>query len=262
MEHLWSAWEEILHRLNAASLVYLLMDYDGTLTPIVARPELATLAPAMRWRLRRLAAHPHYRVAIISGRPLPDIKKRVGVRELAYAGNHGLELQFQGKRLVHPQTSLSRPVLTGLAHTLTLALADVPGSLVEDKGLTLSLHYRQVEPAGILQVRRAVRDLALPLARLGKLRITRGKKVYEFRPPLEWDKGRAIAWLLEQWHNNKARKALPLFLGDDRTDEDGFRETMRLGGIAIRVGKARRSLAPYYLLSPAEVGELLERLLS
>ncbi len=262
MEHVFSAWQDISRRLKEARHILLLSDYDGTLTPIVERPELADLSEETRELLRALARQRRFTVGIISGRALRDLQARVGVRGIVYAGNHGLEIEGPGVSFVNPLAEEVKPILRVLHQVLSRALASVRGVLVEDKGLTLSVHYRLVEEDKAEEVWTIFERIMDAARSLGKVRATSGKKVLEVRPAIAWDKGRAIALLLEKCQRPFHKgKVLAVFLGDDLTDEDGFRVVEKGNGISIFVGEENpSSQARYFLKSPAEVQEFLARL--
>jgi trehalose-phosphatase len=262
LQHLFSVWQEFSKRLKAARRVLLLCDYDGTLTPIVDRPELADLSEKTRQLLQALARQSRFTVSIISGRALADLRQRVGISDIIYAGNHGLEIEGPGIGLVNPLAEEMRPVFRLINQVLNKAMAPVKGVRVEDKGLTVSVHYRMVEEGKSEEVRNIFERVIATARSLGKVRITSGKKVYEVRPAVDWDKGEAIALLIDRYGKTKTKKELlPIFLGDDQTDEDGFKVIEKHGGISVFVGeKTNDSAAHYYLKSPAEVEQFLERL--
>jgi trehalose-phosphatase len=262
LQHLFSVWQEFSNRLKAASRVLLLCDYDGTLTPIVERPELADLPEKTRQMLQTLARQSHFTVGIISGRALADLRQKVGLSNIIYAGNHGLEIEGPGVSLVNPLAAEMRPVFRLINQVLNKALAPIKGVHVEDKGLSVSVHYRMVEDSKSEEVTNAFERVLATALSLGKIRITSGKKVYEVRPAVQWDKGEAIALLIERYGKTKSKKELlPIYLGDDQTDEDGFKVIEKHSGISVFVGeKINNSAARYYLKSPAEVEQFLERL--
>jgi len=262
LQHLFSVWQEFSKRLKAASRVLLLCDYDGTLTPIVDRPELAELSEKTRQMLQTLARQSHFTVGIISGRALADLRQKVGLSNIIYAGNHGLEIEGPGVSLVNPLAAEMRPVFRLINQVLNKALAPIKGVRVEDKGLSVSVHYRMVEEGKSEEVTNAFERVIATARSLGKVRITSGKKVYEVRPAVEWDKGKAIALLIERFGKTKTKKELlPIYLGDDQTDEDGFKVIEKRGGISVFVGEETgNSAARYFLESPAEVEQLLSRL--
>ena len=238
----------------------LLLDFDGTLAPIVERPGLAAIPQETRAALDRLLALPGVQAAVVSGRGMADARERARIPGIAYAGNHGMEIEGPGIERVHPEALAARPVLEAVAARLGPALEGMEGAFVEDKGLTLSIHYRLVSgPDEEARVRQVVLRAAEGEERV---RVTEGKKVLEVRPRVEWDKGRAVLFLLDAFRPPKG--APVLYLGDDTTDEDAFRalEGWRGEGEGVLVaeqvpeGTAARS----YLRSPAEVGELFRRL--
>jgi trehalose-phosphatase len=262
LQHLFSTWQEFFKRLKAARHVLLLCDYDGTLTPIAERPELADLSENATQLLQTLAHQSHFTVSVISGRALADLRQRVGIDGIIYAGNHGLEIEGPGIGVVNPLAEEMRPVFHLINQVLNKAMAPVKGVRVEDKGLTVSVHYRMVEEGKSEEVKNIFERVIATARSLGKVRITSGKKVYEVRPAVDWDKGEAIALLIDRYGRTKTKKELlPIFLGDDQTDEDGFKVIEKHDGISIFVGeKPVHSAARYYLKSPAEVEQFLERL--
>jgi trehalose 6-phosphate phosphatase len=264
VEHLFFAWQQVAAQLGAARHILLLSDYDGTLTPIVERPELANLSQRTKEILQVLAHQHRFTVGIISGRALKDLQQRAGIKGIVYAGNHGLEIEGPGVSFVNPVAEEIKPVFRFLYQVLSNALATVRGALVEDKGLTLSVHYRMVDEDRSHEVRNIFEGIIAMARSLRKVRVTSGKKVYEVRPAVDWDKGKAIALLLDRYGNPKAgEKPLGIFLGDDLTDEDGFKMMDRHSGISIFVGEERSdSAAHYYLKSPTEVEQFLSMLVN
>lgn len=263
MEHLFSAWHRVSQQLIAARNVALFSDYDGTLAPIVESPDLAEMPIGVRELLEILARQPYCTVGIVSGRALADVRRRIGIKGIIYAGNHGLEIEGPGIRFVDPIAEELRPILHLMSKVLTRSMATISGALVENKGLSLSVHYRL---AGIREeghVRSAFDRVVTTARSLGKVKVTNGKKVLEVRPPVEWDKGRAISFLMDSYaRRNRKSLALPIFLGDDLTDEDGFEVVHQRDGISVYIGEENtRSSARYFLRSPHEVRGFLARLL-
>ena len=262
-EHLFAAWQEVLARIDAAKHILLLSDFDGTLTPIVARPELAYLPYETHKVLQKLAQCPEYTVAIISGRALDDLKDRVGVPGVVYAGNYGLEIEAPGFRSVNPDADKARSLLNNLYQELRLGLVNVSGIIVENKGLTLSVHYRLVDVSESNRISKTFEHITKAARGRGEIEVTAGKKVYEIKPAISWHKGKVIDLLLRD-HTavGSADNTLPFFLGDDLSDELGFDAVDKFGGVSIFIGEEwYQSKARYYLMSPSEVNEFLERLL-
>jgi trehalose 6-phosphate phosphatase len=234
----------------------LLLDFDGTLAPIVERPELAAMPAATRAALDWLMAMPGVQVAVISGRGLADVRDRAVIPGIAYAGNHGMEIEGAGLRRMHPEAVTARPALEAAARRIEPELARIPGAFLEDKGMTLSIHFRQAPADRHDDVRAAVERGA----RDG-LRVTSGKMVLEVRPRVEWDKGKAVLFLLDQMRPPSG--APVLYLGDDRTDEDAFRALAGLGGAheGVLIGDpVSETAARSYLRDPEEVGTLFAAL--
>lgn len=251
-------WEEIAARLQGRRPA-LFLDYDGTLSAIAPRPELATLPAATREVLGRLAQE--MPVAIVSGRGREDVAALVGLPDLAYAGSHGFDIAGPPPTPGAPPLRLE--VGDGVPERIAIAaerlrqeLADVPGVLVEPKGFAISVHFRLAAPGDVSGVEQAVDHV---VAALPGLRKGHGKKLFEVRPDLDWDKGRALLWLLDALGLDRP-DVLPFYLGDDLTDEDAFR---LLGdrGVSIVVSEGpRETAAAYQLLDPDEVRQFLERL--
>jgi len=246
--------DEIRRALESgAPMVFL--DYDGTLTPIVERPDLAILSGRMRDAVRALAET--VRVAIVSGRDRADVRRRVGLDNLFYAGSHGFDIAGpDGWNVEHSAGGHALPDLDAARARLNEALRDVPGTLVERKRFSIAIHYRQSAEKDVEKVERIVDETH---ADHPTLRKSAGKKVLELQPDVEWDKGRALKWIL-QTVGLAGKKAVPLYIGDDVTDEDAFR-AIGGDGVSIVVGaEDRRSAAQYGLRDVGEVETFLRTL--
>lgn len=263
MKNLFQSWRDFSDACRKASHVLLFFDYDGTLTPIVSRPELAVLSPEVRDLLRGLAQKPTLSVGIISGRSLAEIKSMVAVDGIYYAGNHGLEIDGPGLKYVSREAETARALIKDLAGKLAAALGDIAGIIVEDKGLSLSVHYRLVKEGEEKAVADIFKSITGTLRDEGKIRITTGKKVFEVRPPIDWNKGKAVAKIAAEMKNAlNLGQALTVYLGDDNTDEDVFKILRLPEGWSIYVGSENTpSAAAYYLDSPSQVAEFLARVL-
>lgn len=232
------------------------LDYDGTLTPIVERPDLATLSDPMRETLRRLAAV--CSTTIVSGRGREDVETMVGIEGINYAGSHGFDIsgpEAGGALRLEVAEELA-PVVAEVADALRRRTRDIPGALVEDKKYSVAVHHRLVDEARAPEIERAVDEA---LAGRPALKKALGKKVFELRPSMEWDKGRAVLWLLQALGLEEP-EVCPLYIGDDVTDEDAFR-ALAERGIGILVTELPRPTAARYSLQDVrEVRELLERI--
>lgn len=254
MPHLLNVWPQVRRQLEQAGRVLLLLDYDGTLTPIAPRPEMATLPPETRQAVSRLHRRERYTVGLVSGRGLDDLTAMVDLPGLIYAGNHGLEIRGPGRDFIHPAAAQLRPELDNLLNALRENLAGYAGVLVEGKGLTLSVHYRLTPPELRPQLQSAFEETIAAAQPAGQVRITRGKGVLEVRPAVDWDKGQAILRIAADFPPG----TLPIFFGDDLTDEDGFAAVHQLNGLSVLVGPARQpTRAMYRVDSPREVTQTL-----
>lgn len=238
---------------SAANRLAICLDYDGTLTPIVDRPELALLSAKMRRTLDRLSGVAT--VAIISGRDLKDLRRLVSLDRLYYAGSHGFEIggpSLSDAPAEHGTEYL--PALDAAEKALKKRLAGIEGVLVERKHLSVAVHYRLVAEDDWPRVKTITDDVVQ--AHRG-LRRTLGKMVYDLQPDIDWHKGKAVRALLAALdldHDD----VLAIYIGDDVTDEDAFLE-MRDTGVGIVVKGAKRSTwASFSAADTGEVGDLLE----
>ena len=221
----------------------LVLDVDGTLAPIVARPELARVPAATRAQLERLADR-YALVACVSGRAGEDARRLVGVEAIVYVGNHGLELDPRAQELA---AAIAR-------------FRDRVGLPVEDKGLSLSYHYREARDEAA--ARRRLEEV-VDRAEAEGLDARWGRKVLEVRPPVTADKGTAVRTLLERSGAERG-----LYAGDDTTDLDAFAGLAAAGlEHAVRVAVASeegpaalREAADLVVAGPEELAQLLELL--
>jgi trehalose 6-phosphate phosphatase len=252
-----SALEHVQEITRSGDRLAIFLDYDGTLTPIVNHPGDAWLSESMRQTLGTLAAR--VPVAILSGRDLNDVRGRVHVDGIVYAGSHGFDIAGPGglrKELGAAYLS----VLDASETELREALDEIPGAQLERKHFSVAAHYRNVNENDAFRVALAVDAVS---TKHRELRRMDGKKVYELLPDIAWDKGRAVLWLLETLGLER-RNALPIYIGDDRTDEDAFR-ALEKHGVSILVSEQPQvTAATYTLKNPEEVerflGELIVRL--
>lgn len=231
------------------------LDYDGTLTPIAALPELATLSGEMQDTVRRVAAA--WPTTIVSGRGREDVTALVGLDGINYAGSHGFDIagpEVPGFFL-EVDAALA-PVVAEATEELRRRTAQIPGVSVEDKKFSVAVHYRLAAENRVPEVERIVDEA---LADRPKLEKGLGKRVFELRPAREWDKGKAVLWLLDALGLD-GPDVVPIHIGDDVTDEDAFR-ALDGRGVGILVTEIPRPTAARYSLQDTiEVRELLERL--
>jgi alpha,alpha-trehalase len=245
----------LIRRLASRKRLVICLDYDGTLSPIVERPEDAVLSDETRSAVMTLAArHP---VAVVSGRDLEDVRRLVAIPRIFYAGSHGFELFTpDGRRIVSDEVMAYLPLLEATQRKLEAAVRDIPGATVERKRFSVAVHYRNAPASREDEVRRIAENC---LEESPELRMTPGKKVFDFQPRLNWDKGKALLWMLDMQGLDSCA-TLPLFIGDDVTDEDAFREVQERGiGIIVRE-EPRTTTARYALENTSEVKEFLQQL--
>ncbi len=257
MRYLFDAWGSLEKRLLRARHIFLCADFDGTITPIKPRPKQACLSEDVRLLLRKISKNRSFFVGIISGRSLRDIKQKVGIAGLIFAGNHGLEIAYKKKKFVYPAAKRFVPLISRIARNLKGCLSPFSGAVLEEKRLSLSLHYRLVKKGRLTKLKKIFLQIIRPYLSSQKIRLTSGKKVWEVRPPIEWNKGKAILWLAQKL---RPKKALLIYIGDDLTDEDAFRAVNRIGGISVLVGRKKASAARYYLKSTKETQRFLEEI--
>jgi trehalose-phosphatase len=250
--------DRLADKIRSAAQVMMFTDFDGTLVPIKDRPAECFLDPAVGRTLSALAGHGRVSVGVVSGRELEDLRARVGVDGIIYAGNHGLEIEGPGFAFREPNAVSMIKALHGLVENIAPELAGFPGAWVQDKGLSASVHYRQVDPADVPRLFELVRHLATPSINAHEVVLRSGKKVMEIRPAVDWDKGKAVGWLVNRM--SLCTNPLLIYLGDDNTDEDVFAAWP--GGITVCVGEKRNTLANYSVRDPNEVHVFLCRLLS
>jgi trehalose 6-phosphate phosphatase len=244
---------EILQAFRPGARVLLFLDYDGTLVPIRRTPEEAVLSASHRRFLERLARRTF--VCVVSGRSLPDLRRRVGARGVAYIGNHGLEIRDGRVLWIHPDAERLRPVLGSALAAIRRETRGIPGLLVEDKGVTASVHYRLADPRRYPGLKETIEREVGKRGR--RLKLTEGKKVIEIRPNVPWDKGRGVRELVRRRRFDAAD--VRAYIGDDRTDEDAFR-ALRRDDVTVAVGRGRPSGARFRLPDVDAVWNLLRAL--
>ncbi|XP_047973055.1 probable trehalose-phosphate phosphatase 3 isoform X2 [Salvia hispanica] len=258
--------------------IVVFLDYDGTLSPIVNDPDRAFMSDAMRCAVREVAKH--FPTAIISGRSRDKVYGFVKLDEIYYAGSHGMDImgppshvnsydnKFQtntmdkkgNKITIFQPAQEYLPTIKKLLEEIKQKTLDIPGVFVEDNTFCISVHYRHVliEDCGDLEGRIHNLLLEYPIFHL-----TRGKKVLEIRPSIEWNKGDALSYLLKTLgFSDSGDDVIPFYIGDDKTDEDAFKVLKSRGqghGIVVSTSP-RETSASYSLKDPTEVLSFLLRL--
>lgn len=256
MEYLFDQLKQVRSKLSNKHVLFF-FDYDGTLTAIVQTPQQAVIPEETKELLKKLSQKPNYTLAIISGRALEDIKNIVGLKDIIYAGNHGLEIEGPKIKFEGQVSPRSKSVIRNIYENMVRNLTKIKGVLIEDKGLAISVHYRLVAGKDMQEFLSKFCEITEPYMVKDKIIINEGKKVYEIKPPVAWDKGKVVLWLLarQQFLLGEDR-IFPVYIGDDITDEDAFKALKRKG-LTVFVGKSGNSMANYYLNNTEEVTKFL-----
>ena len=265
---LLAAWPKIQQSLQEAHRGVLLLDYDGTLAPIVDHPDLARMPTETKEVLVELTAlaspEPDLVMGIISARSLEDVSARVGIDGLLYVGNHGLEIRGPNLEFVHADALKIKGSVEQVYLQLKEELAIHLGAFAEHKGLSLTVHYRLVHEEGIAALKDTVDKTVRPAVEKGDLVVSPGKMALEIRPNIPWDKGSAISAILATLGAEPADSdsggggGLVMYFGDDLPDEAGFAAAQDTGGMGIFVGDSEQTTSAHYRLdSPQQVGQTL-----
>jgi trehalose 6-phosphate phosphatase len=247
---LFEALHEIGDHIAQTSHLLLCLDFDGTLTPFADHPHDVELADDARRVLRSLSQLDAVSLAVFSGRSFADLQACVLVPGVICAGNHGLEIGGPGMYFIEPTAGMFRESVKELAADLVVRLKAIPEAFVEEKGLTVSVHFRRVPGGQRDNVRRLV-QVGLANASHPFL-LNAGSMVFEIQPRVSWTKSNAVTWLREHLGEDDL---LTIYLGGDFTDEELF---ATLEGVSIKVGDGPDTAAQFYLEGPAEVHAFLE----
>jgi trehalose 6-phosphate phosphatase len=249
---------ELLQRIGQASSVFCFLDCDGTLAPLMPTPDEAVPLPGTADLLRDLAALPGVQVAVVSGRPVANVRRFLDVAGLYYVGIHGVEVRFpNGETTLAEGVGLVRTIIPSVKRRLEQGLRTRPGILIEDKGAALTCHYRLASVADGVTACQMLAAVVRSHQRRGvPVRLTFDHEVAVVRPS-HVNKGSSAAALLAAC----APAALPIYIGDDLTDEDAF-AGLPLHAITIFVGPAAQPTAARYRTeTPQDVQRFLRALL-
>lgn len=259
MEHLLGAWPMIRESIGQRH-VLLIFDFDGTLAPIVNRPSAAMLSAETRSLLRRLNEKEWCSIAIISGRTLGSLARKVQIESLIYGGSHGARLSGPGIDFQAPLPETARTMKV-IASRLGRLHSSVKGVIIENKGESIAVHYRNVEEEKVPLLIETVNSAAEPFVATHMVRVREGKKVFDI-VPYTWDKGKAVLWLLDHVRASlpRVQQVFPIYIGDDTTDEDAF-AALKGMGLTVLVGLRQQTEAVYYLKDISEIRRFMIYLL-
>ncbi len=257
MKCLFDSLDEIKWRFNLPKSLLIMLDFDGTLAPLAITPAKAALPRSVRMKL--LECSKYFSVVVISGRSLSDIKRKVGLKNIIYAGNHGLEWQIGKRKNRVSEPSGAKKLLNAAKRSFKKIEKNYPGVLLEDKHLSLAIHFRNLDPILVPGLKRDINTIIKMINIFGTPQILLSKKVIELRPKSNWNKGKFALFIQEYLQNKLGIKFTPIYLGDDTTDEDVFSALRQK--ITIRVGQSKISQAKYYLKNVRQVEKFLDWLL-
>ena len=262
MRYLFSDWKKVEKALRG-KFIYLFLDYDGTLSPIARTPGKAIMPKKTKDVLRRLSKMPNCKIAIVSGRSVHDVQRRIGLKNIVYVGNHGFEVKGPKIKFKSPGLLRHRRILSKIKDKMSIDFAPIRGVLIEDKGFSLSVHYRLADKKDISFIKEACYSTALPYEIKHDVKVGVGKMVLEVTPDMAWNKGKVVLWLLGRQEfamRRKKIKMVPIYIGDDITDEDAFAALKNIG-ITILAGRPGKSKAVFYLKDTNGVLKFLKSLL-
>ncbi|XP_015888685.1 trehalose-phosphate phosphatase B-like [Ziziphus jujuba] len=266
-------------KLAEGKKVVVFLDYDGTLSKIVKDPDKATMTQNMREAVKNVALH--FPTAVISGRGRDKVLEFVQLDEVYYAGSHGMDISTPSGSSkygsdIHQTITINEkgeevvdfcpakeflPTIQEIVIMLRDKTKHIKGAIVEDNKFCLSVHFRCVEDKDVGDLKSMVEDM---MQGYPNFKISEGKKVMEIRPNIEWDKGRALLYLLDTLGFGNSNDVLPIYIGDDKTDEDAFKVIQSRGedqGLAIVVSSTpKETEASYSLREPNQVKSFLKRL--
>ena len=251
-----NVWKNVSRRLQSAHKLALFLDYDGTLTPIRYTPSAAILTKEAEHVLQQIAKLRNVSLTIVTGRSMEDIRRLVPIENIGIAANHGFHILRNGYEWIHPDAVRLIQTFSRLHAILRNKLEIFPKALAENKQFTLSVHYRNISENKVSSLKSLVMKIVRSFD--STLKITRGKKVLEVRPKIVWGKGNAVLEILRT--SKYSHRPLPIFIGDDTTDEDVF-QVLRSKGITIRVGKSLTTKAKYFVEDVNDVLLLLKLIL-
>lgn len=239
--------------LDGAANFFFFFDFDGTLVPIQDDPSGCVLSPEIKDYLNVIISSGKAYVAILSGRTMRDIKKLAPIEGIYYGGNHGLEISGPNITFVHPDALCGKRATDRIFKKIKKRILNIEGAVIEKKKYGFSLHYRRANKEDKATIKRIFYETIDNSIDRQTFSVLRGKKVLELVPRVKWDKGKAALFLLESQNKNY----LPLYVGDDKTDEKAF-QALGETGITVRIGKSKKSVAQYYLKGQWQISRFLK----
>lgn len=253
---LWKDLDKITAFFQRNPVKILILDFDGTLTPIVNSPNQVKLSKETKDLLIKLSEKEDFYLTILSGRKLKDLKERVNLPNIIYAGNHGLEGEIFGEKYLFPVPSKMLWALGKIQKQLHQITGRFKGTFIEDKSLTLSFHYRLADKHQTPEIKLLIDHIVKPYMNNGSVSVIAGKKVIDITPNINWSKGHFANLIIKKITDRTKNHPVSIVIGDDKTDEDVFR--ILKNDVTIKVGKNHKSAAKYSLKNTKEVFTFLE----
>ena len=235
--------------------IFLFLDFDGTLVPIQNDPTKCVLSLKIKGQLEAIALPGKACIAILSGRTVSDIRDRVNIQDVYYGGNHGIEISGPRVNYIHPDALSGKHIIDRVCREIEQDIGNIEGAFIEKKKFGFTLHYRMANKEDKVLIKRTFYKIISESRDPQAFSVLRGKKVLELVPRIQWGKGKAALFLLQSQKNNY----LPLYVGDDITDEKAF-EVLREIGLTVRIGKSKKSVAQYFLKGQWEVSRFLRHI--
>lgn len=252
--------KDLEKRIRLSGRILFFFDYDGTLVAIKKRPGLALLSISTRKLITGLSGKKWAKVFIVTGRNLENILGLMRIRSISYVGNHGFELKDPHLKFSNTKAEQAKGAIALIFRELKNSLRHVKGVIIENKYYTLSVHYRLVDKRDIAILKKRFYNITIPYIRKGAIYITRGKKVFELRPNIRWNKGTMVRWLLKEI--SVRDRVFPIYIGDDVTDEDAFSALGKKGMSVLVAERKRPTKARFRLRSPREVMSFIKFIIS
>jgi len=234
---------------------FLFLDFDGTLVPIQNDPTKCVLSPKIKGQLEAIALSGKACIAILTGRTVSDVRDRVNIQDVYYGGNHGIEISGPRVNYTHPDALSGKDIIDKVCREIEQEIGNIEGAFIEKKKFGFTLHYRMANKEDKALIKRTFYKIISESPDPQAFSVLRGKKVLELAPNVSWDKGIAALFILQELKRNY----LPIYVGDDLTDETAFK-TLNEDGITIRVGRSKKTAAKYYLKGQWEVSRFLKHI--
>lgn len=249
MRYVWDNTQEIEEKIKQHKIILLMLDFDGTLCPIASTPEKATMTKEMRQAVEKLSKKKNSFVAIISGRQIKNVKAKVAITNIMYAGNHGLEKEIYGKKIIVTLPEKTKKILQEIKKGLQTIAKKYPGSFIEDKELVVTIYYRNTDKKYIANLEKDIQHVMQ--YHTETFSVTHGKMFFEMKPTVGVNKGTVVKEFVEKVQQTTKDIPLAFYIGDDTTDEDAFAALPN--GITIRVSPTDSSEATYHFINIEEV---------